>query len=173
MGLVSPYKLYLKLNKQIPLKTINEFVEKQGSYQRKFQRNRPKQFKPIVVYSRNDQWQIDLFDLSRYSHWNSGYKYLLCCVDVFSRKAFVSAIKKKSDTTETMSKILGKNIPILIQSDNGTEFLNNSFQRLLKSMNVRHITVDVGDKKQQGIVERFNRTIALMISRYQQIHRCS
>ena len=35
-------------------------------------------------------------------------------------------------------------------------------------MNVRHITVDVGDKKKQGIVERFNRTIALMISRYQE-----
>ena len=94
MGLVSPYKLYLKLDKRIPLKTIEEFVKKQEIYQRKLQRNRSKQFKPIVAYSRNDQWQIDLFDFSRYSHWNSGYKYLLCCVDVFSRKAFVSAIKK-------------------------------------------------------------------------------
>jgi transposase InsO family protein len=90
---------------------------------------------------------------------------LLCCVDVFSRKAFVPAIKKKSDTTEAMSKILANDKPILIQSDNGTELLNNSFQRLLKSMNVRHITVNVGDKKRQGIVERFNHTIALMISR--------
>ena len=165
MGLVSPYKLYIKLKKRIPLKTIEEFVKKQESYQRKIQRNYPKQFKPIVVYSRNE---IDLFDFSRYSHWNAGYKHLLCCVDVFSRKAFVSAIKRKSDTTEAMSKILAKDKPILIQSDNGTEFLNNSFQRLLKSMNVRHTTVDVGDKKRQGIVERFNRTIALMISRYQE-----
>jgi flagellar biosynthesis chaperone FliJ len=38
----------------------------------------------------------------------------------------------------------------------------------LKSMNVRHITVDVGNHKRQGIVERFNRTIALLISRYQE-----
>jgi transposase InsO family protein len=94
-------------------------------------------YQSIVVYSRNDKWQIDLFDFSRYSHWNSGYKYLLCCVDVFSRKAFVPAIKKKSDTTEAMSKILANDKPILIQSDNGTEFLNNSFQRLLKSMSAR------------------------------------
>lgn len=110
------------------------------------------QFKPIVVYSANDQWQIDLFDFSRYSHWNYGYKYLLCCVDVFSRKAFVLANKKKSDTTEAMSKILTKNKPILIQSDNGKEFLNNSFQKLLKSLSIRHITVAVGDKRRQGIV---------------------
>ena len=47
------------------------------------------------------------------------------------------AIKKKSDTTEAMSKILANDKPILIQSDNGTEFLNNSFQRLLKSMSAR------------------------------------
>jgi transposase InsO family protein len=122
----------------------------------------------MVVYSVNDQWQIDLFDFSKYSHWNSGYKYLLCVVDVFSRKAFVAALKRKSDTTDAMSKILVKDTPILIQSDNGTEFLNKSFQRLLKSMNVRHITVDVGNHKRQGIVERFNRTIALLISRYQE-----
>jgi hypothetical protein len=62
MGLVSPYKLYLKLNKRIPLKTINEFVEKQESYQKKLQRNCPKQFKPIVVYSANNLCQMDLFD---------------------------------------------------------------------------------------------------------------
>lgn len=166
--MTSPYKLYLKLKKRIPLKKIEEFVEKQESYQRKFQRNRPKVFKPIVTYSANDQWHIDLFDFSRYSHWNSGYKYLLCCIDVFSRKAFVSAIKRKSDTTEAMSKILAKDKPILIQSDNGIEFLNNEFQRLLKSLNVIHITVYVGDKRRQGIVERFNRTITLLISRYQE-----
>ena len=132
MGLISPYKLYLKLNKRIPLKTIEEFVKKQESYQRNLQRNHSKQFKPIVVYSTNDLWQIDFFDFSRYSHWNSGYKYLLCCVDVSSRKAFVSTIKKKSDTTETMSKILANDKPILIQSDNGTEFLEQLISEVVE-----------------------------------------
>jgi transposase InsO family protein len=80
----------------------------------------------------------------------------------------VSAIKKKSDTAEAMSKILTNDKPILIQSDNGTEFLNNSFQMLLKSRNVRHITVAMGDKKKQGLVQRFNRKITLMISRCQE-----
>ena len=40
VGLTSPYKLYLKLKKRIPLKTIQEIVKKQESYQIKLQRNR-------------------------------------------------------------------------------------------------------------------------------------
>jgi transposase InsO family protein len=85
-------------------------------------------------------------DVSRYSRWNSGFKFLLCVVDVFSRKGFVSALKSKSETTQAMKNILVKQKPILIQTDNGTEFLNKSFQGLLKSANIRHITVDVGNQ---------------------------
>ena len=65
-----------------------------------------------------------------------------------------------------MTNILSIQKPILIQSDNGTEFLNKSFQGLLKSANVRHITVDVGNHRRQGVVERFNKEN--LISRYQE-----
>ena len=78
-------------------------------------------FKSITVYSVNDQWQIDLIDFSKYSRWNAGFKYLFCGVDVFSRKAFVVAI---TDTTGAMRFILAARKPMLVQSDNGTEFLN-------------------------------------------------
>ena len=125
-------------------------------------------FKQMNVYSSNDQWQIDLIDYSKYSRWNAGFKYLLCVVDVFSRKAFVVPIKRKSDTTRAMKAILEKNKPILIQSDKGTEFLNEHFQTLLKEMNVQHTTAEVGNHNKQGIVERFNRTIEGMISKYQE-----
>jgi transposase InsO family protein len=67
-----------------------------------------------------------------------------------------------------MKNILAIQKPILIQSDNGTEFLNKSFQGLLKSTNVRHVTVEVGNHRRQGIVERFNKTIENLISRYQE-----
>jgi hypothetical protein len=42
IGLTSLYKLYIKLKKRIPLKTIEEFAKKQEIYQIKLQRNRPK-----------------------------------------------------------------------------------------------------------------------------------
>lgn len=167
-GLISAYKLYVKLNKTIPLKTIEAFINQQESYQIKKHVKGYQAYKPIIVYSSNDQWQIDLIEFSKYSKWNAGFKYLLSVIDVFSRKAFVAALKSKSDTTDAMRKILAIQKPILIQSDNGTEFLNKSFQNLLKSANVRHITVDVGNHRRQGVVERFNKTIENLISRYQE-----
>ena len=84
---------------------------------------------------------------------------MLCVGDVFSRKAFVSVPRSKSDTTSAMQNIFVQERPILIQFDNGTEFLNEKFQNLLAEKNVRLITVDVGDHNRQGIVERFNRTL--------------
>jgi hypothetical protein len=105
-GLMSAYKLYVKLKKTIPLKTIEQFITQQESYQIKKHVKSHQGYKPITVYSSNDQWQIDLIDFSKYSRWNSGFKFLLCVVDVFSRKGFVFALKSKSETTETMKNIL-------------------------------------------------------------------
>ena len=167
-GFMSAYKLYLKLNKRVPLKKIQDFLQKQQVHQL-YQKPRSKPlFKSINVYSVNDQWQIDLIDFSKYSRWNSGFKYLFCGVDVFSRKAFVVAMKSKTDTTEAMRFVFAARKPILVQSDNGTEFLNNNFQSLLKANKVRHITVHVDDHNRQGLIERFNRTLESIISKYQE-----
>ena len=89
-------------------------------------------------------------------------------MDVLSRKAFVVAIKSKTDTTEAMRFVFAARKPILVQSDNGTEFLNYNFQTLLKESKVRHITVNVGDHNRQGLIERFNRTLESIISKYQE-----
>jgi transposase InsO family protein len=147
---------------------IKRFLEQQEVYQLYKESRRRPAFSPITVYSVNDQWQVDLIDLSKYARWNAGYKYLLCAIDVFSRKSFVVAMKRKSDTTDAMKLILDVQKPILIQSDNGTEFLNNSFQSLLQAKGVRHVTVNVGDHNRQGLIERFNRIIENSISRYQE-----
>jgi hypothetical protein len=167
-GFISAYKLYLKANKQIPLSDIKQFLQSQDIHQLHSKSQSRAEFSPINVYSVNNQWQIDLIDFSKYSRWNAGFKYLFCGIDVFSRKSFVVAIKCKSDTTEAMRFVLANRKPILIQSDNGTEFLNNNFQQLLKQNGVRHITVSVGDHKRQGLIERFNRTLESIVSKYQE-----
>ena len=114
-GLLSPYKLYLKLNKKVPLKKIEAFVKKQEVWKMKQPRIKP-QFNHIHVYSRNHIWQIDLVDFSKFSHWNRGYKYLLCAIDVYSRKSFAVPLKRKSDAHLGMGSILMKTKPVLIQS---------------------------------------------------------
>ena len=55
-----------------------------------------------------------------------------------------------------MGSILMKTKPLLIQSDNGTEFISKEFQHVLNKHNVRHVTVIAGDHNRQSIVERFN-----------------
>jgi hypothetical protein len=127
-GFISAQKLYLKLNKTIPLTEIQKFLDEQEIYQISKEVRSKYPFKHMIVYSSNDQWQIDLIDFSKYSRWNKGFKYLLCAVDVYSRKAFVEPIKSKTFSTDAMKSILNTTKPILIQSDNGSVFLNKSFQ---------------------------------------------
>ena len=170
-GLISANKLYFKLNKKVPLAKIKEFISNQEIHQLLKSITKEKAFKRMIVYSANNQWQIDLIDFSRYSHWNSGFKYLFCIIDVFSRKAFVIPLKSKSNTSDAMRSLLVSQKPILIQSDNGTEFLNNKFQELLKQNNIQHSTAQVGDHNKQGIVERFNKTIQSIITKYQETRK--
>jgi hypothetical protein len=50
----------------------------------------------IHVNKRNAQWSIDLADLNRLSGYNNQFRYILVCVDVYSRYAFVKLLKTKS-----------------------------------------------------------------------------
>ena len=49
----------------------------------------------IVATTPNELWQFDIFDLSRYAKKNNNIRYLLACVDVFTRKAYVEPMEKK------------------------------------------------------------------------------
>ena len=40
-------------------------------------------------------WQLDLVDLQKFSKFNKGFKYLLTCIDVFSKHAWVRPLKTK------------------------------------------------------------------------------
>ncbi|CAB3976754.1 uncharacterized transposon-derived [Paramuricea clavata] len=81
---------------------------------------------PINIYSRNAQWSIDLADLNNLSRFNNQYRYLLVCVDIYSRYAFVRPLKTKTarNVANKFEDILikEKEIPLKIQSDEGTEF---------------------------------------------------
>ncbi|CAB3980635.1 uncharacterized transposon-derived [Paramuricea clavata] len=81
---------------------------------------------PINVYRRNAQWSIDLADLNSLARFNNQYRYLLVCVDIYPCYAFVQALKTKTarNVANKFEDILikEKEIPLKIQSDEGTEF---------------------------------------------------
>ena len=42
----------------------------------------------ILSNSPNEKWQLDIFYLIKYHKQNHGYKYILACRDIFTRKAY-------------------------------------------------------------------------------------
>src|SRR6267154_2518060 len=108
----------------------------------------------------NELWQADLVDMSLLSNENDSHRYLLTCIDVFSKYARVEPLKNKSGSalTAAFTKMIEQQQCTLLQTDKGTEFLNASFQKLLKDKNIRHYTSENDDIK-AAVVERFNRTL--------------
>ena len=115
-----------------------------------------------------DLFQIDLVDLTNLASFNAGVRYLLTCIDVFSKRAWVVPVRRKSagDVTEAFEKILTEGYkPNMVQSDKGTEFLNSTFQSMLKRYDIHFYTSENEDLK-ASVVERFNRTLKEKMFRY-------
>src|SRR5271163_1184938 len=95
----------------------------------------------------NDLWQADLDDLSSLSNQNDSHRYLLTCIDVFSKYASVEPLKTKtgSSLTQALAKMIIDQKCHLLQTDKGTEFLNSAFQKLLKDHKIKHYTSENGD----------------------------
>jgi hypothetical protein len=80
----------------------------------------------IYVQKRNEQWSIDLADLNSLLGYNNQYRYILVCVDVFTRYAFVKLLKNKTATNvrNKFEQIIteARATPKTIHADEGTEF---------------------------------------------------
>ena len=112
------------------------------------------------------QWQCDVIDTSNISKHNDDYKFLLTCVDVFSRKAYVIPLKSKSNrdvlsgfrSIKNLLNKSGKKLPFCIQTDRGKEFLGAPVQTWFKDNHIKFFVSENDDIK-CSLVERFNRTL--------------
>ena len=91
---------------------------------------------------------------------DDGVKYLLTCIDTFSKYAWVRPLKNKSGlcVKEAFESILEEKVPLYLQTDKGTEFKITLFQRQLAEYEIKFYTSENDDIK-ADIVERFNRTL--------------
>lgn len=117
-----------------------------------------------VLRGISDLFQIDLVEMIPYSRENKGYKYILVCINCFSKKAYCIPLRTKSSnevatmTEKFVLKKIKKNLlPKYFQSDSGTEFMGKPFQNLMKQYKIKHYTTFSHIKA--AIVERFNRTL--------------
>lgn len=114
-----------------------------------------------------DLYQADLADLQNLSRYNDGYRYILTCIDVFSKRAFAIPLKDKRGLTvaHAFEVIFADSIPTMIQTDRGTEFLNIEVQNLFRKYNIKHYW-SLNDEIKAACVERFNRTLKTRMFRY-------
>ena len=121
----------------------------------------------VVTKGLNDLLQMDLVEMIPYSMQNKGYKYILIVIDVYSKYVWAKPLKNKTgmEVAKNFELILKQlpSDPKLVQSDQGTEFYNKIFQKLLKQHNIKHYSVYSTMKA--CIAERFIRTLKNKIYR--------
>jgi len=93
-----------------------------------------------------------------------GARYFLTFIDDMSRYSFVYTIKSK-DVFEKFKAMVETKTSLkikAIRSDNGTEFVNRIFDKFLKECGItRQLSVPY-TPQQNGVAERFNRTVEEM-----------
>ena len=89
-------------------KRAQDWLKTQDTYtlhkplRKRFPRNR------TVVYGIDDQWQADLVEMREWQKENNNYAYILTCIDVFSKFAWVRPVKRKTaeDVLQAFESIL-------------------------------------------------------------------
>ena len=122
-----------------------------------------------IVGGIDSQWEVDLADVKRFADKNNGFRYWLCVVDVFSKKAWVQPIrsKKAPEVHHAFEKIFARTArrPKVIRSDKGGEFNNKELKKFLKTHKIDYFTSE-NEEIHASIAERFIRTIKGRVFRY-------
>jgi len=129
---------------------------------RKFDRLR------YVVSNERVCFETDLAEMQNVSSQNDGYRYIVCVIDIFSKKAWGEAVKdKKSATVAKALKLIfdRSGFPLKLRSDRGKEYIGSEVQKMLKENNVKHIVTNNIETK-CAICERFIRTLKEKIYKY-------
>jgi len=148
-------------------RAVTDYLSGQDAYT--LHKPRRLRFPRRKTYSKGiaDLYQIDLADLSSLSPFNDGVRYLLTCIDVFTKRAWAVPIRRKlaRDVSEAFERIIAERKCNMVQSDKGTEFLNSTFQSMLRRHDIKFYTSENEDLK-AAVVERFNRTLKTKMFRY-------
>ena len=167
-GLERLYKSAHELNAKVNRDVVKNYLKTIDTYtlHRDARRNFPRQ--PTIAPYPDAQWQADLVFVINLSEFNDNYKYILTCIDIFSKFAWAVPLKSKnaSELVEAFQHIFTQSgrLPEKLQTDKGTEFLNSTFQNFLKTKNVHFFTTNSDTKA--AVCERFNRTLKNRMWRY-------
>ena len=169
------YTLLSKDHKEITKDDIKNFLGHQEAEQIYKPHTNPRRSKQgsITANSINELWQMDIFSLFNFveSFRKSEYKYALCCIDVFTRKAYVIPMKDK--TTESVSEAFESilndnkdNYPKIIMSDQDSVFTSAAFEKILDKYQISLNLYIKGDHNALGIIDAYAKRLKLQLAKF-------
>ena len=167
-GLSTPNTLYKYVKDHgITRPEVKEYLRSKDSYTLHKQTRRGKR-RRIVVDDIDEQWELDLSDLPALVEENDGYRYILCCVDVLSKYAWVLSLKRKTGPVllEALKKVIqdsGRK-PKIIRVDKGGEFVNKDMEEYCRNNGIQIYLAQ--NEVKAAIVERFQKTLKGYMWRY-------
>ena len=120
--------------------------------------NRTRTIQPADIFER---WGIDI--VGPLLATETGNRYIIVAMDYFSRWSEARAVRKanaESVATFIYEEIICRySTPKIIQSDQGTHFVNETIKLLAEKFRIRHSLSSPYHPQSNGLVERFNKTL--------------
>ena len=112
--------------------------------------------------------EADLSDLGKYSSYNNGSRYLLGCIDSFSRKLWVRPLKTKhgSEIVAALKDIFNADgrRPRAIRTDRGSEFTNATVSKFLQTKKIGQSFTS--NQSQAAYIERCWKSLKKRMTKY-------
>ena len=132
-------------------------------------KRRRKDWYTILSPAIKNNYQMDLLDIHQNQRWNRGYRWMMVCIDVYSRYMMVVPMKRKTvgEVLRAYKEITRKmGIPKNLNTDLESAVMGGKFQALLKQQGTSHWANDPEAKRNNSIVERVNRTLREYLRAY-------
>ena len=156
-----------KLKPPIKLDDVKKYLSAQSTYT--IHRKALYKVKTNPIYTRfiGDVVAIDLAEMGAFSKDNSGYNYIFCAIDTFSKKGYAYPLVEKTakECLKVLEKLLSEfNYRVFnLCADNGNEF-KAVFDKFCVKKGINLYRVQGHQKN--AIAERFIRTLKEKIWRY-------
>ena len=152
----------------IKKKVVESWLQNQDWYSLHKHARRTFQRAKVRVSAINNLFDADLADMKALSKFNSGVRFLLVVIDVFSRYLWIAPLKNKtaSEVVKGFKSIFNKGRKCKkLRTDKGSEFVSKITQAYLKSQDIYFFTTQNSDTK-ANYAERVIYTIKNLIYRH-------
>ena len=114
---------------------IKKWLQRQETYSLQRPMKRPVKRSRVVEIGIDEQWNVNLMDMTIFSKYNRVYNFILVAIDIFSK--YVSQRPLKDKRGESVMKALKNKFdegrsPSRIRTDKGQEFRSRLVESLLK-----------------------------------------